>query len=63
MTDTDPDALPVNIWQDESGYYWQRADGRDDPRDGPYHTKAAAKDRAGGMLYLEAGKAGIRWIE
>lgn len=63
MTITNTDALPVNIWQDESGYYWQRADGRDDPCDGPHRTRDAAKHHAGSILYIEAGKAGIRWIE
>lgn len=59
----DQDALAVSLWSDETGFYWQRSGDRHERANGPFQTRGSAKWDAGAVLYMEAGKAGIRWIE
>lgn len=61
IENTDSDAIPVNVWSDESGFYWQRQGDRREH--GPFHTRGSAKWDAGSELYMEAGKAGVRFVE
>jgi len=58
----DHDALVVNIWSDERGFYWQRSEDRHEGLVGPFQTRAAAEWDASAVLYMEAGKAGIRFV-
>lgn len=59
----DPEALVINIHQEGERFYWQRAGDPQEGLAGPFHTRASAKLDASGVLYMEAGKAGIRFVE
>lgn len=57
--------MRINIWQDDRGFYWQRGDtgDRNEPLVGPFQTRESAKWDAGSVLYVEAGKEHIRFVE
>lgn len=55
------DGISVSIWNDETGFYWQRSGEKYIA--GPFQTRGSAKHDAGVQLYMEAGKDGIRFLE